>query len=254
MHLFMSTPSVLACLVAGSMAVSARDSAQLPNYHEALTAYQAERAQAAGPTLTQTDQSVIARAAAELAAALPEPGLAVGAAAPDFTLPDAFGDDVHLAALLRNGPVVLTFYRGAWCPYCNLQLRQLKAVIPHIEAHGAALVAITPQQPDQSRTQVEKDGYPFPILSDLDDRVIKAYRLYFEVSDELDAVYRQRFGLDLTAYNGTGRRGLPVPGTFVIDRDGRVVAAFADVDYRQRAEPADIVRALAALSDSAPRP
>jgi len=144
---------------------------------------------------------------------------------------------------------VLTFYHGAWCPYCNLQLRALQQSLPEIEARGAQLVAVTPQLPDKSREQVEDDGSAFEVLSDLDDRVMQAYDLYFEVPADLDAVYRERLGLDLAEYNGPDRRVLPVPATFVIDGDGVIRAAFADVDYRQRMEPAAIIAALDQVGD-----
>lgn len=218
----------------------------LPSYQQALEAYQAERA-SAPPKLDAADRAVMERAAADLAAAMPEPGLVVGARAPDFRLPNAFGETVRLAEALAQGPVVLTFYRGAWCPYCNLQLHTPQQALPQIKAHGAQLIAVTPQLPDQSRKQVEEDGYPFEILSDLDDRVMQAYDLYFEVPADLNEVYQDRLDLDLAAYNGPGRRVLPVPATFVIDTNGVIQAAFADVDYRRRMEPAAIVAALAAL-------
>jgi peroxiredoxin len=123
----------------------------------------------------------------------------------------------------------------------------LRKTLPYIEQEGARLVAITPQKPDKSREQVEKDGYAFEILSDLDDRVMKEYRLYFEVPSDLSEVYKQRLALDLAEYNGEGRYVLPVPATFVIDRDGMIRAAYADVDYRRRVEPSTIIAALQAL-------
>jgi len=222
----------------------------IPSYREARSAFQAERAKAEdGPTLTAEDKQVMSNAARDLAAQMPDPGLKIGARAPDFQLPNAFGEQIRLTDLLSEGPVVLTFYRGAWCPYCNLQLRGLKQTLPHFEQHGARLVAVTPQLPDKSRAQVEKDAYPFEILSDLDDRVMKAYRLYFDVPADLSEVYKQRLSLDLAEFNGKGRYVLPVPATFVIDRDGLVRAAFADTDYRARVEPSDILAALDQLGE-----
>lgn len=187
------------------------------------------------------------QAARELEAALPEPGLKVGEPAPDFVLPNAFGTEVRLSDLLAQGSVVLVFYRGAWCPYCNLHLHALHEALPLIQARGARLVAVTPQRPDKSRGQVEKAGYPFEILSDLDDRVMKTYRLYFQMPTALSALYRECLGLDLAEFNGPGRDGLPVPATYVIDRQGIVRGAFADTDYRKRMEPAAILDALAGL-------
>lgn len=218
-----------------------------PSYRQALEAFQRERAKESGPALTADERAVMTQATEDLAAAMPEPGLAVGRRAPGFSLPNAFGEEISLADLLADGPVVLTFYRGAWCPYCNLYLRTLHEALPQIERRGARLVAVTPQRPDHSRAQLERDGYPFEVLSDLDNRVMQAYGLYFEVPAELSEVYRARLGLDLAEYNGPGRYVLPVPATFVIDRDGVIRARFAEVDYRQRMEPGAILAALRAL-------
>jgi peroxiredoxin len=242
-------PLLLATLVLASPVFADTDPATpLPSYQQSLEAFQAERAKAGGPKLDAADRAVMERAAADLAAAMPDPGLPVGGGAPDFRLPNAFGESVRLSDLLADGTVVLTFYRGAWCPYCNLQLRALHQALPQIEARGARLVAVTPQLPDKSRQQVEDDGYPFEVLSDLDDEVMQAYELYFEVPSDLSTVYRERLGLDLAEYNGPGRHVLPVPATFIIDSGGVIRAAFADVDYRQRMEPAAIIAALDAIN------
>lgn len=189
----------------------------------------------------------MSQAVENLARDMPEPGLAAGAKAPDFTLPNAYGKPIRLYDQLKQGPVVLVFYRGAWCPYCNLQLHALQASLPHFERYGARVLAVTPQKPDKSLEQIEKDQYPFEILSDVDSSVMKAYRLYYSVSAELVDVYRRNFGLDLAAYNGKGRYVLPAPGTFIIDTAGYVRAASASVDYKERMEPQAIVAALEAI-------
>jgi peroxiredoxin len=217
----------------------------VPSYADALATYEA--GQKPG-MLSEQDLAVMQRSTDELAEQMPDPGLKVGERAPDFTLPNAFGKPVSLSAQLARGPVVLSFYRGAWCPYCNLELKALHGALPHFERLGATLIAVTPQQPDKSLEQVKKDNYPFEILSDLDSTVMRDYRLYFTVPDELSNLYRDRFGLDLAVYNGPGRYELPVPGTFVIDTSGIVRAAFADTDYKRRMEPADIIAALQALA------
>jgi len=219
----------------------------VPSYADSVARFQAERAASGGPKLSAQDLAIMAKAQSDLAEEMPEPGLRVGQRAPDFTLPDARGTPVRLYDFLAQGPVVLAFYRGAWCPYCNLELHSLQGALGRFRELGASLVAVTPQTPDKSLQQVEKDGYPFPILSDLDDRVMSAYGLRFEVPPELSDVYRRNFSLDLADYNGPGRYVLPVPGTFVIDREGIIRAAFADTDYKRRMEPADIVRALEAI-------
>jgi peroxiredoxin len=129
-----------------------------------------------------------------------------------------------------------------------MYLHVLQASLPEFERYGAHLIAVTPQKPDKSAPQVKKDGYPFEVLSDLDSKVMKAYRLYFEVDDESVAIYKNH-GLGLTEYNDQGRNVLPVPGTFVIDTKGIVRAMHADPDYTQRMEPSDIVAALRQITE-----
>jgi len=220
----------------------------VPSYEQAREQFEAKRKQRSdGPKLSPEDQLIMQQAGEELAENMPDPGLKVGDRAPDFTLPNAFGDSVTLSEQLEKGPVVLVFYRGAWCPYCNLQLHTLRESLPAIEAEGAQLITVTPQKPDKSLEQVKEDDYPFEILSDLDSSAMKAYNLYFEVPIELADVYRRNFGLDLADYNGDGRYVLPVPATYIIDRDGVIQAGTADVDYKERMEPAAIVEALQQL-------
>lgn len=221
--------------------------APLPSYQDSLDAFKAERAAGKGPKVSLEDRSIMGQAVKGLALEMPSPGLKVGETAPGFSLMNARGETVSLADLLARGPVVLTFYRGAWCPYCNLQLRGLSESVPAISAAGAQLVAITPQTPDKSLEQVKKDGFPFEILSDLDSEVMRAYGLLFEVLEQVSDVYRRNFDLDLAEYNGEGRYVLPVPATYVIDTDGVVRFAHADTDYRQRVEPVRILAAVEAL-------
>lgn len=230
------------------IAHSAQTNAALPNYTEGVK--ELEKGMSASkeaPKVSEQDMAVMTKAAAEQAAQMPNPGLKVGAKAPDFSLKNPQGKTIKLSTMLKNGPVILTFYRGAWCPYCNLQLHQLKQALPQFKQYGATVVAITPQMPDKSVGQFKQDGFPFEVLSDLDYKVIKAYNLLWEVSPELDATYKRAFGLDVASFNGAGRLGLPIPGTFVIDPAGIVRAAFADSDYKKRMEPADILAALQKL-------
>jgi peroxiredoxin len=175
------------------------------------------------------------------------PGLAVGDTAPDFTLGDASGRQVVLAELLATGPVVVTFYRGEWCPYCNLQLRALQQALPEITARGATLVAISPQAPDHGLTMTEKNELAFPVLSDLDQSVSESYKVRFDLTGELEDLQVNLFQNDPAEQNADGRRSLPVPSTFVIDRTGTVRFAWVDADWRVRAEPSDVIAALEGL-------
>ena len=176
------------------------------------------------------------------------PGIAAnslkqGAQAPDFTLPSVDGTHVTLSALLTHGPVVLTFYRGDWCPYCNLQLRAYQAVLPQIQALGASLVAVSPQTPDNSLSTAEKKGLTFPVLSDAGNGVARRYRLVFTEGEAVRPIMA-RFGSDVPAFNGDGSWELPMPGTFVIAPNGTVRLAHVDADWTKRLEPAAILGAL----------
>jgi peroxiredoxin len=175
------------------------------------------------------------------------PGLAVGDLAPGFSLNDAVGNQVVLAELLTKGPVVITFYRGEWCPYCNLQLRALQQVLPEITATGATLVAISPQAPDHGLTMTEKHELAFPVLSDLDQSVSESYKVRFDVTGELEDLQVNVFQNDPAKQNADNRRSLPVPSTFVIDQGGRVRFASVSADWRKRVEPADVIAALKAI-------
>ena len=168
----------------------------------------------------------------------------VGDQAPTFALPDAQGTTVRLQDLLAQGPVVLTFYRGGWCPYCNLQVRALQKMLPSIQSQGATLVAVSPELPAYISKTVQEAALEFPVLSDVGMTVGKQYGLGFVLDPELQAIY-MKFGLDVPAHNGDATFQLPLPATYVIQPDGTVSYAFVNADYTQRAEPEDILQALA---------
>lgn len=175
------------------------------------------------------------------------PGLAVGDMAPGFTLEDAVGNRVVLADLLAEGPVVVTFYRGEWCPFCNLQIRALQDALPEITATGATLVAISPQSPDHGLTMTEKHELAFPVLSDVDQTVSEAYKVRFDVTGELEDLQVNVFQNDPAQQNANGRRTLPVPSTFIIDRNGTIRFASVNADWRVRVEPDEVIAVLKAL-------
>ena len=183
----------------------------------------------------------------EVAASGAAPGLAVGAPALDFTLPDASGHAVTLSERLASGPVVLSFYRGDWCPYCNLELRALQAHLPQIHALGGSVLAISPQSPDRAAPLAEREGLGFDVLSDIHQETIRAYRLQFTPPAAVKDVYVNVFGNDLSTQNADGSWDLPVPATFVIDSGSIVRAAFVSADYTTRMEPADILDELRRL-------
>ncbi|MCW5731927.1 MAG: AhpC/TSA family protein [Alphaproteobacteria bacterium] len=192
-------------------------------------------------------QVVFDRAQKELAeSGLRAGALQVGAQAPDFALPNHRGEVVELRRLLARGPVVLSFYRGAWCPYCNLELRALQGVLGDIRGAGAELVAVSPQKPDGSLSAHEKNGLSFDVLSDHDNQLARQFRIVFRLPDELAKIYLAN-GLDLGERNGTGKFELPIPATYVIDRSGTIRHAHLDIDYTKRLEPSEILGILRKL-------
>ncbi|MBA6416688.1 AhpC/TSA family protein [Colwellia sp. 6M3] len=173
--------------------------------------------------------------------------LDLGETATSFVLPNQHGKSISLDDLLKNGPVVVTFYRGSWCPYCNLQLRALQARLGDIHALGAQLVAISPQVPDESLTKDEISAMEFYVLSDQNATVAAQYGVAWQVPEFLSEHMRVDRKLDLDVINNGNGSILPIPATFVIGRDGIVKWRFVDVDYRTRSEPDDIIEALKCL-------
>jgi peroxiredoxin len=170
--------------------------------------------------------------------------LKVGDRAPAIVLENAKGAIVDVGTLLKKGPVIVTFYRGGWCPYCNLELKAYQEILPEIVAAGASLVAISPEKPDDTVSTAEKNALTFEVLSDVGQKVGRAFGLVYEFTEELKSAYRG-FNLDIPARNGTPDEwALPVSATYVIDRDGSIIYAYTDVDYRDRADPRDVLKVL----------
>lgn len=175
----------------------------------------------------------------------------VGKKAPEFQLPNAQGQTVSLTGLLAKGPAVVMFYRGSWCPYCNLQIRALQARLADIHACGAELVAISPESPDGSLSMVERDALEFPVLSDKGADVAARFGVAWKVPEPLLEHIRKGRNLDLAEINQGNANVLPIPATFVVNRDGVVAWRFLDVDYRTRPEPGDVLAALEELTQGA---
>ena len=189
-------------------------------------------------------QAIMERHIAQLRNGLAKTALKVGDRAPSIVLSNARGDTVDVGTLLKRGPVVVAFYRGGWCPFCNLELRAFQRLLPDIEAAGASLVAISPEKPDESLSTAEKNALTFEVLSDVGQKVGRAFRLVYDFSDELKSAYNG-FNLDIPAKNGTvGEWALPISATYIIDRDGVIIYAYTDADYRDRADPIDILAVL----------
>ncbi len=216
---------------------------------EQLADFRAEFARTAPPGRAALYEAKIEELRAGFAT---EKVLAVGHRAPDFTLPDQQGRPVSLAAVLESGPAVVSFYRGGWCPYCNLQLRAYQAALRDVVALGAQLLAISPQLPDASLSTAEKNGLSFDVLSDVGNGVARSFGLVFALPEELRAALRSA-DKALPPINGDESWELPVPATYVIAPDGRVALAFVDVDYRRRLSPEDILKTLRTLRSTSAR-
>jgi peroxiredoxin len=165
---------------------------------------------------------------------------------PALTLPNAAGDAVDLHALSQSGPLVITFYRGGWCPYCNLELRSYQQRLDAFANLGATLVAVSPETPDDTLDTAQKNSLAFPVLSDVDGRLADALGIRFALSPAVKALY-QKFGHDLPTRNGDGGWSLPMPATFIVAKGGVIANVFADPDYRRRLDPEAALAAVAAL-------
>jgi len=174
-----------------------------------------------------------------------EAAFQAGDSAVDAELPSAQGNRVKLSDLWEQGPIVLMWYRGGWCPYCNLQLEAMQEALPAIRAAGGTLVAISPETPDNARSTRDTKQLEFVVLSDVGNQVARQYGLVFKLPPKVSSLYKQM--IDLVQYNGDESDELPLAATYVIDSSGVIRYAFLDADYAKRAEPAEIVAALQAL-------
>jgi peroxiredoxin len=177
----------------------------------------------------------------------PVDAVAVGDVLSDFTLPDANGRDVSLSDLVAEGPLVLVFYRGGWCPYCNLALHQYQSeLVPQLASFGATLAAISPQKPDESLTTAEKHDLQFAVLSDAGAAVARQLGIAFEpAEDVLEA--QQALGLDIRDGNADGSPELPMPTVLIVDHNRTVQFADVQADYTSRTEVSEILAALKRL-------
>lgn len=187
---------------------------------------------------------VMERATAELiASGQAERALRAGDKAPVFTLTDPDGTLVSSTELLEKGPLVISFYRGVWCPYCNMELQALEEALPEFQAAGASLVAISPQTPVNSRKSVRQNKLSFAILSDARNDVAAAFGLRFALPDYLVELYKALKN-DLPAVNGDPSWTLPMPARYVVGQDGTILYSEVNPDYTRRPEPADLLAAL----------
>ena len=175
--------------------------------------------------------------------------LKAGQDMPVFQLNNHLNRPVPSFALLGKGHLIISFYRGSWCPYCNVELHALQEYQEKFNALGAKLIAITPELPDGTLTSIEKHKITFEVLSDIDNEVAKKFGLVFTLPGELKDIYRS-FGFDLEKSNGNDKWQLPIPATYIVNSDGVIVYAFVNTDYTKRLEPETILFHLKKMSYS----
>lgn len=173
-----------------------------------------------------------------------------GELAKHFTLPNARGGETSLVDLLEFGPVVISFYRGGWCPYCNLEFKALNDILPQIKKAGASLVGISPELPDNSLNTAQQNKLEFEVLSDVGNIVASNYGLVMTIPSCLQPLYLE-WGLDVPTVNGDDTWELPIPATYIINEDGMIEFAYVDVDYTKRMEPKDIIKVLDSMLETA---
>lgn len=169
--------------------------------------------------------------------------LKTGDKMPEFQLSNAVGSKVYSDELLHHGPMIVSFYRGAWCPYCNLELAAYQEALPDILDVGAQLVAISPELPDTSISLVEKHALKYEVLSDLNNDVARDFGLVYRVEDKILRLY-EKMGIDLAKAQGNESFELPFAATYIIDSDGTIIEEFVNYDFTQRMDPYDAIEII----------
>jgi len=162
---------------------------------------------------------------------------------PDFKLPNAKGEEVALSNILEKGKAVITFYRGGWCPYCNLELKAFQNVLPEIKEKNATLIAITPETPDNTLSTQEKNELEFEVLSSENNGLARDLNLVFKLPDDLANLYN-KFGIDLEQSQGNQENELPIAATYIVEQDGTIGYHFLAEDYKLRADPEEVLANL----------
>jgi len=170
--------------------------------------------------------------------------LKVGDIAKEIKLPNAVGQEVSLFRTLEeNDFAVISFYRGAWCPYCSMELRALQGINDELQELGAKLIAVSPQSPDASMSTKEKNELKFEVLSDFNNVVSKEYGLVFSLAEELRPIYLS-FGIDIPASNDEDSYEIPMPADYVVNKNKEIIFSFVDEDYTKRCEPQEILKVI----------
>ena len=172
-----------------------------------------------------------------------EKSIKLGAIMPDFSLPNAKNEIIHSKEILKKGKMIIAFYRGSWCPYCNLELKALQEKISEFKEKNATLVAISPQSPDNSLTVIEKHHLTFEVLTDKDNVFAKQLGIVFELQDFV-LPYYHALGIDLSSFNKNADNSLPIPAVFVVNESSKIIYKFADANYMNRIDIDELLKTL----------
>ncbi len=194
--------------------------------------------------------NVIDEINAELQLSQIAPGIQIGVLAPDFSLPDENNNVIQLSQELKKGVVVLSFYRGSWCRFCRAEFQSLQHNLAAITELGAIILGIGPQHPKNALNFVEKLELGFNVLSDINQDVIKAYNLHFVVHKKIQDNYINNYNLDLSKKTANRTWELPVPATFIIDKNGIIRDRFVNMNYKIRMEPKNIIKSLKTIQNT----
>ena len=176
-----------------------------------------------------------------------EIGSQVGTTAPDFTGETYRGTTVRLSDLYLNGPVVLIFYRGAWCPYCNLHLKAFQGKFTEFKDLGVTILAVSVDKPQYAQKTVQDDALGFEVISDPGAEILEKYNVIYRVPPDLANKYLNEYKIDLQIHSGRNDHIIAVPATYVIDKTGKIVFAYANEDYKVRTQPQEIIDFLRSL-------
>ena len=240
-------PTIMMTLIQTFFSFAIASDAGDKTNEKTLTEQLREKVEAANAKAPSEKRKIMDDAIEQLRSShLVDHALKKGGTLPHFTLPNVDGKTIDSKILLNEGPLVVVFYRGGWCPYCNLQLHDLQKNLAKIQSLGAHLIAISPQTPDNSLTTAQKSDLKFYVLSDVENRVARKFGLVYKLPKNLVGLYKD-FGIDLQKSNGNESNELPVSATYIADKKGKVVYSFLDADYKKRAETMDLVKVLESL-------
>lgn len=208
-----------------------------------LTDQLSERRNNRAKTVPAEKRAIMENSVAKLKAQnLNAKALATGQKMPPFTLKNVEGNAVSLVDF-QSDFLVVSFYRGGWCPYCNMELKALQDILPELKALNAELIAISPETPDNSLTTSQKNELTFSVLSDIDNTYAKSLGLVFQLPKDLQGVYKES-GLELEKHNGNSDFELPMPATYILNKDREVIYSFVLEDYTERLEPLTILEII----------